>query len=308
MRAEAWAGWAGAFQPDTRRRNGAAAAADAGAPAAADAAVPAPHADDESEVQMRGETEMLPCSLQVYRYRRDGHGIETLVGAHDAGLREEDLVAQADEALERATFMCYAVAQPGDFVEDELCFVPCGDHCEILSIHTNGWQRHYGDHRRGLIEILSDLAAAVACGRLRVLDGAEIAAETAAGDELLRMAIDEPRGLARARRAVDARLAAEGLDPALRRTTLLPISEAVTNLLLHGGGSGELSLRRLPDRLRAVVSDRGRGLNFLNWIDPPDASGQASMGYGFKIMTENLDVVGLYTQPDGTTLLLDRIV
>ena len=263
---------------------------------------------DESEVQVTPEDGPLPCSLHVYRYRRAGGRIEAVVGAYDAGLPEEDLIAQADEALERATFMCYAVAQAGDFVEDELCFVPCGEHCEILSIHTNGWQRHYGDHRRSLIEILSDLAAAVACGRLRLLDTDQLAAEAAAGDELLHMAIDEPRALSKARRAVDARLTAEGLDPALRRTTLLPISEAVTNMLLHGGGSGELTLRRLPDRLRAVVSDRGPGLNFLNWIEPPDVSGQASMGYGFKIITENLDVVGLHTRPAGTTLLLDRIV
>jgi anti-sigma regulatory factor (Ser/Thr protein kinase) len=263
---------------------------------------------DESEVQVAPDDGPLPCSLHVYRYRRAGGRIETVVGVFDAGLPEDDLIAQADEALERATFMCYAVAQADDFVEDELCFVPCGEHCEILSIHTNGWQRHYGDHRRSLIEILSDLAAAVACGRLRLLDSAEIAIEAAAGDELLHLAIDKPRALSKVRRAVDARLAAEGLDPALRRTTLLPISEAVTNMLLHGGGSGELTLRRLPDRLRAVVCDRGPGLNFLNWIEPPDVSGQASMGYGFKIITENLDVVGLHTRPAGTTLLLDRIL
>jgi len=300
MRAEAWTGWVGPFRPDARPRTR--------LPATGDAVAPRAGADEGSEAQAAGEAEMMPCSLHVYRYRRGGAGIGAVVGAYDPGLPEDDLVAQADEALERATFMCYAVAQADDFVEDELCFVPCGDHCEILSIHTNGWRRHHGDHRRSLVEILSDLAAAVACGRLRLFDGEEIAVEAGAGDELLHMAIDEPRALARARRAVDARLAAEGLDPALRRTTLLPISEAVTNLLLHGGGSGELTLRRLPDRVRAVVSDRGPGLNFLNWIEPPDVSGQASMGYGFKIITENLDVVGLHTQPDGTTLLLDRIV
>ncbi len=254
------------------------------------------------------DTEPVPCSLHAYRYRRDSGRIEALVGALAAGLPEDDLIAQADEALERETFMCYAVAQADDFVEDQLCFVPRGDRCEILSIHTNGWQRHYGDHRRSLVEILSDLAGAIACGRLRLLDREEVAAEAAAGDELLHMAIGEPRVLSKARRAVDARLASEGLDDVGRRATLLAISEAITNLLLHGGGSGELTLRRLPDRLRAVVSDRGPGLNFLNWIEPPDLTGQASMGYGFKIITESLDVVGLHTRPEGTTLLLDRII
>ena len=53
---------------------------------------------------------------------------------------------------------------------DELCFVPQGDRCEILSIRTNGWRRHHGDHRRSLVEILNEIAAAVARGRLRLLD------------------------------------------------------------------------------------------------------------------------------------------
>ena len=77
--------------------------------------------------------------------------------------------------------MCYAVSQPDDFVADELCFVPQGDRCDILSIRTNGWQRHHGDHRRSLVEILNNLAAAVACGKLRILDADELAREDGAG-------------------------------------------------------------------------------------------------------------------------------
>ncbi len=91
-----------------------------------------------------------------------------------------------------------------------------------------------------------------------------------------------------------------------RRRTTLCISEAATNILLHGGGRGDMSLRRLPDRLRVVVADHGPGLNFVNWMEPPKAQGQASMGYGFKIILDYLDAVGLSTGPTGTTLLLDR--
>ncbi len=69
-----------------------------------------------------------------------------------------------------------------------------------------------------------------------------------------------------------------------------------------------MTVRRLPDRLRIVVVDEGPGLNFLNWIEPPAVGGQASMGYGFKIILDNLDAVALHTGPDGTTLLLDRAI
>jgi len=45
-----------------------------------------------------------------------------------------------------------------------IAIIPTADRCEIVSIHTNGWRRHHGDHRRSLVEILNDLAAAVARG------------------------------------------------------------------------------------------------------------------------------------------------
>ena len=95
---------------------------------------------------------------------------------------------------------------------------------------------------------------------------------------------------------------AAGIDDATRKRTTLCISEAVTNMLLHGGGRGGMTLRRLQDRLRVVVADNGPGLNFLNWIEPPKAKGQASMGYGFKIILDYLDAVGLRTGRTGTTL------
>ena len=119
---------------------------------------------------MADQTSAAPASLQVYRYTAGDDRVEAVIGTLEPELPQEDLVAHATEALERETFMCYAVSQPDDFVGDELCFVPQGDHCDILSIRTNGWQRHHGDHRRSLVEILNNIAAAVACGKLRILD------------------------------------------------------------------------------------------------------------------------------------------
>lgn len=247
-----------------------------------------------------------PASLQVFRYTAGDETVRAVIGEVEAGLPLEDLVAHAMEALESKTFMFYAVSQSDDFVADELCFVPQRDRCEILSIRTNGWQRHHGDHRRSLVEILNNLAAAVACGKLRILDETELLREARTGTELLHFAINDPASLTTAREAVDAILQKTDIDDVARQRTILCISEAMTNMLLHGGGQGSMTLRRLDDRLRVVVADEGPGMNFLNWIEPPTEKGQASMGYGFKIILDYLDAVGLRTSQTGTTLLLDR--
>jgi anti-sigma regulatory factor (Ser/Thr protein kinase) len=257
---------------------------------------------------MADETGATPASLQVYRYRAGADRVEAVIGTLEADLPQEDLVAHATEALTRETFMCYAVSQPGDFVADELCFVPQGDSCDILSIRTNGWQRHHGDHRRSLVEILNNLAAAVACGKLRILDAEEAVSEVAAGRSVVDFEIADTTDLQSARGAVDEVLQQAGLDDINRQRTILCISEAVTNMLLHGGGHGTVRVRRLGDRLRFVVTDSGPGLSFLNWIEPPARGGQASMGYGYKIILDYLDAVSLHTGPGGTTLLLDRLI
>jgi anti-sigma regulatory factor (Ser/Thr protein kinase) len=250
----------------------------------------------------------VPASLQVYRYRAGADRVEAVIGTLEPELPQEDLVAHASEALEQETFTCYAVSQSGDFVADELCFVPQGDRCEILSIRTNGWERHHGDHRRSLVEILNNLAAAVACGKLHILDAEQLANETELGRMVVEFAIGDTAELQQAREAVDKVLQQAGLDDINRQRTILCISEAVTNMLLHGGGHGEMTVRRLPDRLRFVVADEGPGLSFLNWIDPQAKGGQASMGYGYKIILDYLDAVALHTGPGGTTLLLDRLI
>jgi anti-sigma regulatory factor (Ser/Thr protein kinase) len=255
---------------------------------------------------MADQTSAMPASLQVYRYRAGADRVEAIIGELEPGLPQEDLVAHADEALKRDTFMCYAVSQPGDFVADELCFVPQGDRCDILSIRTNGWQRHHGDHRRSLVEILNNFAAAVACGKLRILDREELAFEREQGRLVADFTIGDTADLQRARESVDEILQQVGIADIHRQRTILCISEAVTNMLLHGGGQGAVTVRRLPDCLRFVVTDHGPGLRFLNWIEPPTKGGQASMGYGYKIILDYLDAVALHTGPAGTTLLLDR--
>ena len=71
--------------------------------------------------------------------------------------------------------------------------------------------------------------------------------------------ITDTAELQRAREAVDEVLQQAGIEDIHRQRTILCISEAVTNMLLHGGGHGEMAVRRLTDRLRFVVADEGAG-------------------------------------------------
>lgn len=254
-----------------------------------------------------GDAGARPATLLVSRYMARTRSLVSVIGDLDIGIPVGDLKRHASEAMRRNEFMAYTVSLPDRFDTDELCFVPHDGWCDILSVRTNGWRRHHGDHRRGLNEILSDLAGAVACAKLRILSADEIGLERDQGSAVVELEIDDAAGLAGARGIVDGALSDAGV-PRRRRTMLvLCISEAASNMLLHGGGGGSLSLRRLDDRLRAVVADRGPGLNFVNWMDPPTSDGQASMGYGLKIILDNLDTVGLHTGESGTTLLLDHM-
>ena len=110
------------------------------------------------------------------------------------------------------------------------------------------------------------------------------------------------------RNAADLALAEITLTESARKGFILAVSEATTNLIVHGGGTGTVALRMLDDRLRAVISDRGRGLNFLNWTGPQGSEDQVSMGYGYKLILENLEEVSVHTGNDGTTLMLDRMI
>jgi anti-sigma regulatory factor (Ser/Thr protein kinase) len=247
-----------------------------------------------------------PATLRVLRYNPRRRAVTIVVGDRTIAVPRRALARLARDAMQRDSFICHAARSAADVLGDEVCFVPQGGRCEIVAIQTNGWRRHHGDHRRGLVEILSDIAAAVARGSLRFLDDDELVAELERGDEILACSVDDSASLARARSAVAMGLERHGVDPDSRHTMQLCVSEATTNMLMHGGGSGTMQLRLLDDRLRAVVADRGPGLDFLNWVGPPHGPAQASMGYGYKIILDNLEQVLLHTGSEGTTLVLDR--
>lgn len=249
-----------------------------------------------------------PATLQVMRYDARRGTLKVIVG-DPANVPREVLVQRAAEAMRAHSFICHTTDDEDALLgADEICFIPRSDCCEIVSIHTNGWRHHHGDHRRSLVEILNDLAAAVARGTLSFLDDQELAVVAAEGREIFACTVDDPASLTEARSAVAQVLDSLDVDSDARRRLELCVSEATTNMLVHGGGEGTMRLLLVGDRLRAVVADRGPGLNFLNWTEESGGANQPSMGYGYKIILDNLERVYLHTGDEGTTLVLDRTI
>ena len=248
-----------------------------------------------------------PATLQVMRYdaRR---GTLTVIVGDPGGVPREIIAQRAAEAMRAHSFICHTADDDEFLGADEICFIPHADRCEIVSIHTNGWRRHHGDHRRSLVEILSDLAAAVARGTLSFLDDDELAAISVEGHEIFACTVNDSASLAQARAGVARVLDDQQVASEARRRLELCVSEATTNMLVHGGGGGTMRLRLVGDRLRAVVADRGPGLNFMNWTEKAGGVYQPSMGYGYKIILDNLEHVYLHTGSEGTTLVLDRTI
>jgi anti-sigma regulatory factor (Ser/Thr protein kinase) len=255
---------------------------------------------------MQASHERHPATLRVFRYRTDRPSLDVIIGDASMPLPEAELIKRARDAMDQSTFVVHTVVSDDEGETEELCFVPQVGRCEILSIRSNGWRRHHGDHRRSLLEILNDLAAAVALGRLRLLDAEELAAEELRGERLFSRAVYDTTTLSTARTDIAAALEELGFDKRRRDQTVLCASEAATNALVHGGGTGSISLHRLPASVRVAVRDRGPGLNFLNWLESPVHSAQASMGYGYRIILDHIDSVGLHTSATGTTLILDQ--
>lgn len=254
---------------------------------------------------MQSAVGRCPPTLRVFRYFEGDPELQVVVGDGELPLPEAELVTWARDALDRREFVAQTVPSGESAQSCELCFVPRDDHCDILSIDADSRRRHHGDHRRSLMEILNDLAASVACGRLRFLDPRQLADELPIGQPVLELPLVDSATVAAARADVAGVLDRLGFPPERREETVLCLSEAATNAIVHGGGGGTLTLLEVDGRARLIIADRGPGLSFMNWLGDPGGT-QASMGYGYHIILEHIDDVALSTGPGGTTLILDQ--
>jgi serine/threonine-protein kinase RsbW len=95
-----------------------------------------------------------------------------------------------------------------------------------------------------------------------------------------------------------------GLDTAREHDLTLAVSEAASNVIEHGGGTGELELIQDDNRaLIAHISDHGSGMP----ADPPTVlpPPEQSNGRGLYLIQQACDRVDYRTGPSGTTVHLE---
>ncbi|MFF8828604.1 anti-sigma factor RsbA family regulatory protein [Streptomyces sp. NPDC015131] len=113
----------------------------------------------------------------------------------------------------------------------------------------------------------------------------------------------EEHDLARTRDEADRWAAGAGLPPARRTDWLLAVSEATSNSVRHGGGSGTLRMWRTPGAFVAEISDGGRLANPLIGRRRPDPTAPTG-GRGVWIMHQLCDLVEIRAGRDGLVLRL----
>jgi anti-sigma regulatory factor (Ser/Thr protein kinase) len=112
------------------------------------------------------------------------------------------------------------------------------------------------------------------------------------------------RHLQRVRRLVGWAAQRVGLARDRGQDMVLAVSEAATNAIRHGGGTGELELIQDDSRaLIAQISDDGPGMPADAPVSHPSA--EQVGGRGRYLMQEACDHVEYRTGPTGTTVRLE---
>lgn len=164
--------------------------------------------------------------------------------------------------------------------------------------------RREEESRRRLL--YREVLAAVTGGRLHLLEPPEFEAEAGSvpGDVLPLETVDQ---VSEARIAAEETLADAGWEQARLFDMATAVSEAATNVLVHGGG-GWMRLHVGPDSLRALFVDQGPGIDFEHLPRATLMAGYStrpSLGLGFTVLLDLMDRVCLCTGPTGTRLLLE---
>jgi anti-sigma regulatory factor (Ser/Thr protein kinase) len=95
-----------------------------------------------------------------------------------------------------------------------------------------------------------------------------------------------------------------GLDTSRRHNLTLAVTEAASNVIKHGGGTGQFELIQDDGRaLIAHISDHGPGMP----ADPPAAlpPPEQTSGRGLYLIQQSCDRVDYRTGPSGTTVHLE---
>lgn len=104
------------------------------------------------------------------------------------------------------------------------------------------------------------------------------------------------------RHEVSDRLAAAGLAGDRLQGFVLAVNEVVTNVVLHAGGEGRITLRLAGGSAWCAVADSGPGIP-AHYLSTPEAPGALEVGgRGIWLAYQLCDEVTVTTGPLGTTV------
>lgn len=164
------------------------------------------------------------------------------------------------------------------------------------------------EQTRQIFQAYRDVLAAATQGKLILLDAEAWSVEAVSGEPLWELDLAQVGEGAEARRLTEETAARFGLASAERYRLKVCIAEAVTNVFKHAG-SGRISARLLPGRLRFIIQDHGDGIPYdilPQALLMEGYSTKRSMGKGFSVILRYGDRLLLRTSKAGTTLMIDR--
>ena len=151
-----------------------------------------------------------------------------------------------------------------------------------------------------------EVLLAVTGGRLLLCDRDELRAMLS-GEDIVKIVLQHVSDSGKLRHAIREELRKRDLEAKIRTDDLLTaVTEAASNAVKHGY-RGVASLWLGSDHASVLISDHGSG------IHPSDLaratlqrgySTRSTLGMGFTMMLNSVDMLGLATSPEGTDLLL----
>ncbi|MFF7859310.1 anti-sigma factor RsbA family regulatory protein [Streptomyces sp. NPDC007904] len=109
--------------------------------------------------------------------------------------------------------------------------------------------------------------------------------------------------LGQARAFVADAAASLGMSPTGTQRLVFAVNEVATNALQHGGGNGQVVVRRTGHRIVCDITDPGESpADWYAGYLPPDPAQQH--GHGLWVVRQLCDLVEVHARPSGTTVRL----
>ncbi|HEX3000156.1 MAG TPA: cache domain-containing protein, partial [Armatimonadota bacterium] len=154
-------------------------------------------------------------------------------------------------------------------------------------------------------QFMREVVLAVTEGKFHLVDADEI---PTVGQPVVTIALEEAGSYRALRHRLQEIAVNAGITPEAAAEMVLAVGEASTNAVKHAGG-GQCTIYVSPDRVVARVRDQGPGIrpeNLAGTLLQPGFSTKISLGMGYTLMLELMDILWLATSSEGTVVQLEK--